>query len=586
MKVPRPILLEAVPMRASLIFLSLIPAMAQFSGLATTDDGSQLYFSTPLQLAGTTDENTYSKIFRYDGTGIHLVAQVARVATAGGIDLPDSNAYNLTSAYVSGNGTVTGYVGTADGGTYYVIQNKQQTTLQYPGSFTPYVLPYSCQISKNARYALCVTGGLHSDVDYSVFDLFGTQTPIYSPGCGLLTSPQIISGGQVLCETSLYSVSGSRATLPFPVPFAGPTPISDDGSTVAYVPQGSNGSSLYFGNVATGAQTLVYHDPQSRYIFPVALSHKGGVVLFYLGSGGGISQLAVVHADGTGFLQLTNDPANTGILSGDGSTAFVFTNSGLLKIDTMSGASTLIANGALIQSVQSGAVAGQGGAVAGSLSWIQGSGLADAAVAAQTFPLGTSLGGTQVTLNGTPVPLLSVSPGFVWFQIPWETGVGNATIAVVRPSSPSSPFMQTVPPLQILRVQPALASTLVLSQDFSAVNSPSNPAAPSGFVNLYLTGLGPVVTPQTDGVPAQASPLPSVVIPVTAAVQVISTTTAALNVAYAGLAPGMVGVYQVTVQMPSTVAHNPSHQVGTPAMVPVIVDSMAIPVNVWVTSNR
>jgi hypothetical protein len=101
-------------MRVSLIFFSLIPAMGQFSGLAATDDGSQLYFSSSLQLAGTTNENTYSKIFRDDSTGIHFVAQMARVATARGIMLPNSNPYNLTGAYVSGSGSVSGYVGTAD----------------------------------------------------------------------------------------------------------------------------------------------------------------------------------------------------------------------------------------------------------------------------------------------------------------------------------------------------------------------------------------------------------------------------------------------------------------------------------------
>jgi uncharacterized protein (TIGR03437 family) len=344
----------------------------------------------------------------------------------------------------------------------------------------------------------------------------------------------------------------------------------------------SPGPSLYIENVSTGAQSLVYTDAKSRTLLPLALSNNGEVALLRLFTTPAIYQAAVVHADGTGFRQLTNDPTgvSTAILSGDGSSAFAVTNSGhLLKIDTTSGASTLIANGALVQQIV-------GGAVAGSLNTIQGLGLADAAVAAQTFPAGASLGGAQVTLNGTPVPLLSVGPLSISFQIPWETAVGNATIAVVRPSSPSSPFMQTVPPLQIQRVQPVLAASQVFSQDFSVMNSPSNPAAPGGFVNLYLTGLGPVVTPQTDGVPAQASPLPSVVTPVTAGVQVTSTATAALNVAYAGLAPGMVGVYQVTVQMPSVVAHNPSLQVGTPAMVPLIVDSMAIPVNVWVTSNQ
>lgn len=572
-------------MRVSLIYLSLIPAMAQFSGLAATDDGSQLYFSSSLQLAGTTNENTYSKIFRYDGTAIHFVAQMARVATAGGIGLPTSNAYNLTAAYVSGNGSVPGYVSTADcpaGPCYY--QGLQQTTLQFVGSFTPYVLPYGCQISKNARYALCVTGGRAANFQYSVFDLFGNQKPIYSPSCDFYSIPQITSLGEVFCGSALFSVSGSATALSFSSTLI-PVPISDDASTVAYVPAitstevGTNEYSLYIKSVSTGAQSVVYTDKEYRALAPLGLSNNGGVVLFELYSAG-IAQAAVVHADGTGFLQLTNDPTgvSTAILSGDGSTAFVVTYSGhLLKIDTTSGASTLIANGALIQSVQ-------GGAVAGSLNMIQGLGLADAAVAAQTFPLGTSQGGTQVTLNGTPVPLLSVSPESVWFQIPWETGVGNATIAVVRPSSS---FMQALAPLQIQRVQPVLAINEIFSQDFSTLNSPSNPAPPGGFVNLYFTGLGPVATPVTDGVPAQASPLPEVVTPLTVAVQMTSTTTMALNVAYAGLAPGFVGVYQVTVQVPSMVPHNPFFQVGTPNQFPLIVNSTAISgPAVWVTSNQ
>jgi uncharacterized protein (TIGR03437 family) len=569
-------------MRASLVFLSLIPAMAQFSGLAVTDDGSQLYFSSSLQLAGTTDENTYSKIFRYDGTGIHFVAQMARVATAGGMMLPDSNPYNLTAAYVSGNGSVPGYVGTADcpdGPCYY--QGLQQTTLQFVGSFTPYVLPYGCQISKNARYALCNTAGrLPVYQEYSVFDLFGTQKPIYSPAC-FDSFLQITSLGEAFCGTTLFSASGSATSLSFPATVFGPIPISDDASTLAYVPyiNPTNGYSLYLQNVSTGAQSVVYADRQSRALSPLGLSNNGGVVLFEIYSASGIVQAAVVDADGTGFVQLTNDPTgvSTAILSGDGSTAFVVTNSGhLLRIDTTSGAPTLIANGAEIQQIQ-------GGAVAGSLNTMQGLGLADATVVAQTFPAGTSLGGTQVTVNGTQVPLLSVSPGSVSFQIPWETALGSATIAVVRPSSP---FMQTLAPLQIQRVQPVLAISEIFSQDFTTLNNPSNPAPPGGFVNLYFTGLGPVATPETDGVPAQASPLPEVVTPLTVAVQMTSTTTMALNVAYAGLAPGFVGVYQVTVQVPSVVVHNPFFQVGTPSLLLLVVNSTAIPVPVWATSNQ
>src|SRR5207244_5837093 len=38
-----------------------------------------------------------------------------------------------------------------------------------------------------------------------------------------------------------------------------------------------------------------------------------------------------------------------------------------------------------------------------------------------TPPLSTDLAGFQVLLNGTPVPVVSVSPAEVRFQIPWET---------------------------------------------------------------------------------------------------------------------------------------------------------------------
>jgi uncharacterized protein (TIGR03437 family) len=186
-------------------------------------------------------------------------------------------------------------------------------------------------------------------------------------------------------------------------------------------------------------------------------------------------------------------------------------------------------------------------------------------------------------LNGTPVPVLAVAPGSVSFQIPWETAVGSATIAVVRPSSP---FVQSIPPLQIQRVQPVLAINEIFSQDFSTMNSPSSPAMPGGFVNLYFTGLGPVATPETGGLPAQASPLPEVTIPLTMATQVATNVTMPLTVAYAGLAPGFVGVYQVTVQMPAVVAHNPFFQVGSPNQVTLIVDSTAIALVAWVTSNQ
>ncbi len=105
----------------------------QFSGLAVTDDGSQLYFSSSLQLIGSKNEVIHTRRFfamltarpggpafenafrRSDGGGsFHLAAQVDKVAT-GAASGALTNFYSLSNPYVSGDGSVTGYVGTLGG---------------------------------------------------------------------------------------------------------------------------------------------------------------------------------------------------------------------------------------------------------------------------------------------------------------------------------------------------------------------------------------------------------------------------------------------------------------------------------------
>src|SRR5579885_3251793 len=59
--------------------LSLFAAgsvLAQFQDLATPDDGSALYFSSALRLAGS-DQYLHAKLFLMDPAGIHLYAQQA-----------------------------------------------------------------------------------------------------------------------------------------------------------------------------------------------------------------------------------------------------------------------------------------------------------------------------------------------------------------------------------------------------------------------------------------------------------------------------------------------------------------------------
>ena len=51
---------------------------------------------------------------------------------------------------------------------------------------------------------------------------------------------------------------------------------------------------------------------------------------------------------------------------------------------------------------------------------------------ASSLPLQTSLGGTQVLVNGQPAPVYYVSPGQINFEIPIDAAIGDATVQVVQ----------------------------------------------------------------------------------------------------------------------------------------------------------
>jgi uncharacterized protein (TIGR03437 family) len=333
-----------------------------------------------------------------------------------------------------------------------------------------------------------------------------------------------------------------------------------DGSLVAY-------------DVAAGVQSVI--STATAGCGPLGSISNDGKLVLCLPYTGIIAQAVIVRTDGTGFLQLTNEPDGVRVdaaeLSGDGSTVYVVSNDGkLLKIDTTTGASSVLTNAVGIQPVQ-------GAAVPGSLNSIFGSGLADTTVAASTFPLTTSLGGAQVTIDGRPVPLLSVSPNSISFQIPWEAPLGSAALAVERPSPQ---FKQAIPPLQIQAFQPVAAFDGAFSQDFSQLNTAFYPAKPGDVLNFYLTGLGAVTAPVADGALSPSNPLPRLVSPVT-----ISYGSTPVTVFYAGLAPGQIGMYQLSVQAPLRVSGNPLLPNGGPVQVGLTLNSYALPV-VWMIPNQ
>jgi uncharacterized protein (TIGR03437 family) len=148
-------------------------------------------------------------------------------------------------------------------------------------------------------------------------------------------------------------------------------------------------------------------------------------------------------------------------------------------------------------------------------------------------------------VNGVAAPLAYVSPTQINAQIPYETNAGQATVNVVSGDRVLPPIELTVQPVAPRLFVDGQNHLMAQDQDGSA-NGPNHPAAPETLLTVYLTGQGALNPPIANGAPAPGdSSTAGPAAPVTA---VIGGQTA--KVVSARMAPGMVGVLEVTIEIP------------------------------------
>ncbi len=166
------------------------------------------------------------------------------------------------------------------------------------------------------------------------------------------------------------------------------------------------------------------------------------------------------------------------------------------------------------------------------------------------FPLPTTLGNSQVKVNGTAAPLFFVSQQQINFLLPSDATGSAVSILVSRNNSDgapvSVPLVPAVPGVFTKNSQ-GTGEGIILKPDFSLISA-SNPAAPGSVIIIFGAAMGPTNPRVPSGF---ASPTDPVAACVTTPTVSIGGLTA--PVGFCGLTPGLSGLYQINVTVPPTV---------------------------------
>jgi uncharacterized protein (TIGR03437 family) len=196
-------------------------------------------------------------------------------------------------------------------------------------------------------------------------------------------------------------------------------------------------------------------------------------------------------------------------------------------------------------SMTNGASFASGLARPGGIASIFGTGLTgiSGVVRALGYPLPTELAGVQVKINGIAAPLFSVSDNGgqqINLQVPSEIPSNVLSVEISQNGSRAWVWRvdtSTSPP-------GLFAGAVQHAADYSPVTADA-PTQAGEVVIVYGTGFGAVASPAASGTPAPA------VVSATVAKATASVGGEPAEVLFAGLAPGLVGVYQLNIRLPT-----------------------------------
>ncbi len=508
------------------------PAWAQFADLATTDDGRDLYFATTLTLgepAITTRAEL--RIYRIGPDGLAVFAARGSLAPAQSFGSGDGAAL----PQVSGDGKTVGFTlrGVCLEGDPCI---RAVTAAQVRGVGT--LGEGTLELSRNGRWALLrAQPSPFSEGTAALIDLTtGARTQLPAPASD---SFALASDGSVLVREGIWK-QGQVTPLVL-LGSVRPVALSDDARLILYfrAPE----LSLWARNITMGGDTRLSPGLAAGELpILMGMTSDARYVLYRVG---------VRRREGQAFLADTvtgarepvplreGELASAGTLSGSGNAVFVATTAGRIVRYAVSAGVPREAQ-ELVPATPY--VTGLEYVAPGSLVRLR-----------RGFAATSDELAGKLVVDGRAMPVLYAPPDEIWVQVPWEQSTGDALFRLEVPSvSPFRQFETVFIAPQAPRFEAAdpgaagIFPLKLIKGDFSGLVT--EPPQPGDIVHMYMTGLGAVRGPVETGVPA---PVGSV-LPAVAEVKCrfLPHTTEAETL-FAGLAPGMIGVYQVSFRMPA-----------------------------------
>jgi uncharacterized protein (TIGR03437 family) len=195
----------------------------------------------------------------------------------------------------------------------------------------------------------------------------------------------------------------------------------------------------------------------------------------------------------------------------------------------------------------------------GTIVSLFGSNFAFSEQSASIVPLPFTLGGVRVRLNGNDAPLFYISPSQINFLMPFEMlRQSQVSVTAVAPNGQTSApvglnLSMFAPGLVTINSQGTRQGAVLIAPGGelaapvgSVSGRSSRPVRRGEYISIFCTGLGDVTNQPASGAAAAASPVST-----TLAAPAVAIGGVTAFVAFSGLAPGFVGLYQVNVLVPA-----------------------------------